>query len=574
MRNAEVAALFDEIADLLEIEGGNPFRVRAYRNAARTLSGLGRNVSDMVEQGADLDALPGIGPDLAAKITALVKSGSHPLLDQLRKKVPPGLAALLRLPGLGPKRVRQLHERLGVASVEDLHRAAQQGRISQVPGFGKLSEQHLLEATASHLGMPGRFKRLDALALAGELLAFLRAIPQVDRVLAAGSLRRGKDSVGDLDLLVTGAPGNEAMPRFTARGDVQEILQQGPTRASVHLKNGMQVDLRMVAPECFGAAAVYFTGSKAHNIALRRLAQERGLKLNEYGVFRGKERVAGDSEESVYQALGLAQIEPELREDRGELEAARQGSLPHLVQLSDLRGDLHVHTKESDGHDTLEAMVAAAQRRGLSYLAITEHSRRLAVARGLDPVRLGKQIDRIDRLNATLTGFTVLKGIEVDILEDGSLDLPDSILSRLDLVVAAVHQRFDLSRSRQTDRLMRAMANRYFTVLAHPSGRLIGERPPMDVDLLKIVRGAKQRGCFLELNSQPSRLDLDDAACQMSKAEGVAVCISSDAHSTFEFDFLEGGVIQARRGWLEPGDVLNTRSLETLRPLLKRTMGE
>jgi DNA polymerase (family 10) len=327
-----------------------------------------------------------------------------------------------------------------------------------------------------------------------------------------------------------------------------------------------------VPPESFGAAAVYFTGSKAHNIALRRLAQEAGLKINEYGVYRGPARLAGDTEESVYRSVGLATIPPELREDRGELEAARQDRLPQLVSLTDLRGDLHAHTKESDGHDTLEAMAEAARGRGLHYLAITDHSRRLAVAHGLDPVRLAKQIDRIDRLNATWPDFTLLKGVEVDILEDGTLDLPDSILSRLDLVVGAVHHRLDLSRAKQTQRLLRAMDHRHFSVLAHPTGRLIGEREAMDIDLLRVVRHAKQRGCFVELNAHPARLDLDDTACQMAKAEGVKVSIASDAHSALQLDNLRFGVLQARRGWLEAADVVNTRELDALRSLLRSTM--
>jgi len=573
VRNAEVAAAFGDIADLLEIQGENPFRVRAYRNASHMLGELGHSVQSMVEQGADLDALPGIGPDLAGKIAEVVHTGTCPLLERLRKELPPAISELLKLPGIGPKRARLLHERLGVRTMEDLHRAAQQGRVHDVAGFGELTEQRILEATTAHLHEPHRFRLIDAQPVADDLLAFLKTVPGVQQTLAAGSLRRGRDTVGDLDLLVTIAPDSRVIERFIAQAEVREVLSHGTTRASVVLKNHMQVDLRAVPPESFGAAAVYFTGSKAHNIALRRLAQEAGLKINEYGVFRGTQHIAGDTEESVYRTVGLPVIPPELREDRGELEAARQGRLPQLVQLADLHGDLHAHTKESDGHDTLEAMVEAARKRGLHYLAITEHSQRLTVARGLDAVRLAKQIDRIDRLNATLEGFTVLKSVEVDILEDGTLDLPDSILSRLDLVVGAIHHRFDLARAKQTERLLRAMDNRHFSVLAHPTGRLIDERPASDIDLLRVIRRAKQRGCFLELNAHPARLDLNDTACQMARSEGVLVSIASDAHSGLELDNLRHGITQARRGWLEAGDVLNTRTLAELRPLLKRTMG-
>jgi len=327
-----------------------------------------------------------------------------------------------------------------------------------------------------------------------------------------------------------------------------------------------------VAQESYGAALHYFTGSKAHNIAIRRSAQQLGLKINEYGVFRGAKRIAGDSEEAVYRAVGLPYIPPELREDRGEIEAARAGRLPKLVELADLRGDLHAHSKASDGHDSLHDMALAAKEMGLEYLAITEHSRRLTVAHGLDPLQLAKQCDEIDRLNAELDGITLLKGIEVDILEDGSLDLPDGVLERLDLVVGAVHSRFDLSRAKQTERILRAMDHPHFTLLAHPSGRLIEKREPYDVDMLRIIRHARQRGCFLELNAHPERLDLLDSHCQSAREEGVLVSIDSDAHSIFDFANLKFGVGQARRGWLEKKDVLNTRPLAALRKLLRKTM--
>jgi DNA polymerase (family 10) len=572
VHNADIAAIFSEIADRLEIEDANPFRVRAYRNAARMVGELGRSVRSMIEQGADVDALPGIGPDLAARMREIVATGRCGLLERLRKELPPTITELLSLPGIGPKRVRALHHELDVRTIEQLHQAAQQGRIQAVHGFGPKTQEQILRATAAHLHHPQRFKRVVGVAVAESLLAFLRSVPGVEQAEAAGSLRRGRDTVGDLDLLVTVQPGSPVMDRIVAYEDVRQVLAHGETKASVVLNNGLQVDLRAVPAESFGAAWVYFTGSNAHNIALRRLAQERGLKINEYGVYRGRERVAGETEVSVYRTVGLPFIEPALREDRGELEAARQGRLPNLLERADLLGDLHVHTKDSDGHDTIEAMAAAAREQGLTYLAITDHSRRLAMAHGLDPIRLAKQIDRVDRINERLRGFTLLKSIEVDILEDGTLDLPDSILQRLDLVVGAVHQRFDLPRAKQTERLLRAIDQRHFSILAHPSGRLIGEREPCEFDLLRVLRHARQRGCFVELNAHPARLDLDDTACQMAKAEGVLVSLNSDAHSMLDFDDLQHGVGQARRGWLERADVLNTRPLEALRPLLARTM--
>ena len=571
--NADVAAVFNEIADLLEVQGANVFRVRAYRNAARMLSELGRSVRTMLDQGEDPDKLPGIGPDLAGKIREVVATGTCAQLERLRKELPPAITELLRIPGLGPKRVRALHEELGIETMEDLHRAAVEGQVRAVHGFGPKTEQSILQATAARLQEGRRFKLSMATQVAQALLAELAAVPGVQQAVAAGSLRRQRDTVGDLDLLVTARRGSPVMERFTASPDVGQVLSRGVTRASVVLNNGLQVDLRAVAPASFGSAWLYFTGSKAHNIALRKLAQDAGLKLNEYGVYRGDARIAGDTEASVYQVLGLAFIAPELREDRGEIDAARARRLPALVQLPDLRGDLHAHTRDSDGRDSLEAMAEAARARGLQYLAITDHVQRIAVVHGLDADRLARQIDHIDEVNASLSGIVLLKGVEVEILEDGALSLPDALLQRLDLVVGAVHQHFDLSRDRQTERLLRAMDHPCFSILAHPTGRLIDERPAYDIDLPRVLRQARPRGCFLELNAHPARLDLTDLACRMARDEGVLVSIASDAHSTLELDNLGFGVGQARRGWLESNDVLNTRTLQALRPLLDHTMG-
>jgi DNA polymerase (family 10) len=387
-------------------------------------------------------------------------------------------------------------------------------------------------------------------------------------VIVAGSFRRMKETVGDLDILVAGTDPQAAMERFAGYPEVEEMLARGGTRSSARLASGMQVDVRVVPRESFGAALHYFTGSKAHNIAVRRLAQERGLKLNEYGVFRGARRVAGESEESVFAAVDLPFIPPELREDQGEIEAARRGELPRLVELADLKGDLHAHTRATDGRNSLREMADAAREHGLEYLAITEHSRRVTVARGLDPVRLAKQVDEIERLNRELRGIALLKGIEVDILDDGALDLPDSALARLDLVVAAVHSRFNLSRAQQTARILAALDNPHVSILAHPSGRLIGEREPYDVDMLAILRKARARGVFIELNAHPERLDLNDVHCRMARDEGVLIAVNSDAHSAHDFDNLAFGVGQARRGWLEKSQVLNTRPLAEIKSML------
>jgi DNA polymerase (family 10) len=568
VHNADIAAIFEEIADLLEIRGDNPFRIRAYRNAARSVGEFGREFKTLIEAGAEPPKLPGIGADLSAKIHEIVITGHCAALDKLRKEMPPAITELLKIPGLGPKRVQALNRELGVATVAQLKQAARAGHIRELAGFGAKTEQRILEALAAHAEQARRVKLAVATQYAEALIEYLKRVRGVQQVVVAGSYRRMQETVGDLDILVTAQPGSAVMERFVAYDEVRDVPAQGETRGSVVLKSGLQVDLRLVPAECYGAALHYFTGSKAHNIAIRRLAQARGLKLNEYGVFRGERRVAGETEESVFAAVGLPLIAPELREDRGEIEAARAGRLPQLVTLADLRGDLHMHTRASDGRNTIQEMALAAGEQGLSYIAITEHSRRLAVTRGLDPQRLARQIDEIERLNAGLTGITVLKGIEVDILDDGTLDLPDSVLQRLDVVIAAVHGRFDLSRRRQTERILRALDNRHVNLLAHPTGRLLGAREPYDVDMLRILRKAKSRRICVELNSQPERLDLDDTLCQMARDEGVLVSINSDAHSTFDFANLRYGIGQARRGWLERDNVLNTRSLAALRTLL------
>jgi DNA polymerase (family 10) len=572
VHNADIAAVFDEIADLLEIEGANRFRIRAYRNAAHTLRDLPQEVAEMLDKGEDLTELPGIGEDLAAKIKEIVETGTAAALEEHRKAVPATLTELLRIPGIGPKRVKALYHDLGIRTLEQLQKAAQEGRVKGLQGFGEKTERHILDQLKARVSEERRFKLAVATQYAEALIAYLKDSPGVKQVVAAGSYRRAKDTIGDLDLLVTASSGSPVMDRFVAYPEVEEVLAHGPTKASVRLACKLQVDVRVVPKESYGAALQYFTGSKAHNVTLRQLAQQLGLKINEYGVFKGDQSVAGATEESVYGSVGLPWIPPELRENRGEFEAARARRLPMLVEIADLKGDLHAHTKATDGRNTIQEMGAAARARGLEYLAITDHSKRLTMAKGLDPKRLFDQLEEIDRLNASSIGITLLKGIEVDILEDGSLDLPDEDLSRLDLVVGAVHSHFGLSRQKQTERILRAMDRPYFTILAHPSGRLIDERAPYDVDMSRLIRHARARGCFLEVNAHPVRLDLADVDCQMAKEEGVIVSINSDAHSVLDFGNLRYGVGQARRGWLEKKDVLNARSLHALRPLLTRTM--
>ena len=572
VHNADVAAAFEEMADLLEIEGANPFRVRAYRFAARTLRDLPAEVGEMVAKGEDLTSLPGIGDDLAGKIKEILATGTAAALEAQRKRVPATLTELLRIPGLGPKRVKTLAHELRVRSLSELQTAAQAGRVRTLAGFGEKTEQHILDALARRLAEAPRVQRAVAIPSAEALVAYLEQSSGVSRVIAAGSYRRGLETIGDLDILVTAPAGRTVMDRFVAYQEVRDVLAHGATKSSVRLQSGLQVDLRVVPQDSYGAALLYFTGSKAHNVVLRQLAQQRGLKLNEYGVFRGDKPIAGDTEESVYASLGLPWIPPELREGRGEIDAAKAGRLPHLVELQDLKGDLHAHTRATDGRNSLQEMAEAARLRGLRYFAITDHSRRLTMAKGLDSARLLQQTEAIDRLNATLSGITILKGIEVDILEDGNLDLPDEVLGRLDLVVGAVHSRFNLSNRRQTERIMKAMDHPHFSILAHPSGRLIGRREPYEVDMLRIIRKARERRCFLEINAHPERLDLTDIHCRMAKEEGVLLAVNTDAHSMLDLENARFGIGQARRGWLEKTDVLNTRPYAELRKLLKPTM--
>lgn len=572
LHNEDIAAVFDEIADLLEVLGSNPFRIRAYRNAARTIRDSGREIARLSADGGDLTAIPGIGADLAAKIVEMVESGKVGLLEELRARLPRGILDLLKIPGLGPKRVKILHEKLKIDDLAQLKEACEGHRVRDLPGFGAKSEEKIIQAIAAHADSSRRFLRATAMSYVNALLEYLQGVKGVKRVSAAGSYRRGRETVGDLDILVVSAARSAVMERFVAYDEVAEVLSRGTTRSSVILRSGLQVDLRVVSERSYGAALHYFTGSKAHNIAVRRLGQKKGLKINEYGIFRGGKYVGGRREEEVFGAVGLPFIPPELREDRGEIEAAGEGRLPVLVEPGDMRGDLHMHTSASDGHTGIPEMAAAARRLGYRYIAITEHSKRLTIAHGLDEDRLRKQIEEIDRVNEKLSGITILKGIEVDILEDGSLDLSDEVLGLLDLVIGAVHSHFGLSREKQTARIMKAMDRPHFSILAHPTGRLLTERGGYDVDMARIIHHAAERGCFMELNAHPRRLDLDDVHCQLAKSEGVLVAVNTDSHRPEDLKFMEYGVGQARRGWLEKSDILNTRGLRELRSLLARTM--
>jgi DNA polymerase (family 10) len=581
VHNSEIAAIFYQLADLLEIEGANEFRVRAYRNAARTIEDLPRSLRDRLDDAKTeppyeaLTDLPGIGEAIAKKIAEIVETGSLTALEKVKQRTPGELTRLLKIAGLGPKRVQTLYKELGITNLRELEDAAKQGRIRELHGFGEKIEAKVLDAL-EHRSEEEERTRLDvAQEIAEPFVAYLRENEDVQRVDMAGSYRRRKETVGDLDILATlkaGASGSgeDVIGRFVDYEDVEEVVSKGDTRSTVVLRSGMQVDLRVVPQESYGAALLYFTGSKAHNIVIRDLALEQGLKVNEYGVFKDKDQVAGESEEEIYELFDMSYIAPELREDRGEIEAARKGTLPTLVTLEDIQGDLQTHTTASDGRSTLKEMVHAAQARGYAYLAITDHSPHIGVTQGLDAEALAKRIDEIDQLNDELEDLRLLKSIEVDILEDGTLDLPDDILAKLDLRVCAIHSHFDLSRDKQTERIIRAMDNPNFNIMAHPTGRRIGGREAYEMDLERVMQAALERGCFLEINAQPERLDLNDIYARRAKEMGLKLAISTDAHHVGGLAYMRFGVAQARRGWLEAEDVLNTRSWENLRVLLKR----
>lgn len=570
IHNSEIAEMFARLADLLELEDANPFRVRAYRNASRTVGSHSRSMADMIKQGEDLSRLPGIGQDLAGKIETLVQTGRLPQLEKVETRTPAELRELMKVEGLGPKRVRRLYKELGVRSIEDLKRTARKGRIRQLEGFGVKTEATILRHAERFSEREQRVKLSVAEDIAVPLLDYLEKCAGVKQITIAGSYRRRKETVGDLDILVSARKDSPVVDRFTEYDEVVEVISKGKKRSTVRLRSGLQVDLRVVPAVSFGSALHYFTGSKAHNIALRKIGIRKGYKVNEYGIFRDDKRVAGRTEQEVYTRMGLPYIEPELREDRGELQAASKDALPDLVRLEDIRGDLHAHTKATDGRNTLRQMADAAAGKGYEYLAITDHSQHVTVAGGLDPRRLLEHIKAIDKLNDRLEGIRLLKSIEVDILDDGSLDLPDKVLKQLDLCVCSIHYKFDLPRRRQTERILRAMDNPNFNILGHPSGRLINERDGYDIDLERVLQGAKERGCFLELNANPDRLDLTDDGCLLAREVGVKVAISTDAHAAGGLDFMRFGIGQARRGWLEADDVINTRSLDALAKLLRR----
>ena len=583
MENVEIAKILSKYADLLEIQGEGLFRVLAYRKAARTIESLSQPVAHLFREGKDLAELPGIGKSMAEHIEEIVNTGTLKTLNKLRNKFPATLDELLEIEGLGPKRTKQLYEKLGVSSIKQLGQALDSGKVETLFGFGKKSVEKIRQAIHSFEKRPKRFKLVDADQLIRPLLEHLRKAPEIEQLDVAGSYRRRMETVGDIDILACSEKAEPVMKRFQSYSEIDRVIAAGTTRGSAILRSGLQVDLRIVPRHCYGAALVYFTGSKAHNVAVRKLAVERGLRISEYGVFRvpkgekaedlGKEegiRIGGGKEEDVFRAVAMDSVPPELREDRGEVEAAQKHALPDLIVLDDIRGDLQMHSKWTDGNGTIQEMVRACKERGYQYCAITDHSKAVRVTGGLSASDFKRQRKDIEQVRERVGGITLLAGCEVDILADGSLDLPDHLLEQLDIVVAAVHSKMDMPETEMTRRVLKALAHPFVDILAHPTGRLINHREPFAVDLEEVFYAAKENDVAVELNAQPDRLDLNDVHSHRAKEMGVKIVINTDAHSVEQLRFMSYGIDQARRGWLEKRHVLNTMALLDLKRWLKQ----
>ncbi len=570
MRNLEIAKVFSDISDLLEIQEENPFRIRAYRRAAQNLESLAEDVASVAARG-DLMEIPGIGKDLSAKIQEYLEKGTVRLLEDLKKEIPEGLIQLMNIQGVGPKKAKLFFDELDIIDLEGLERAAMEGKLRVLPGMGTKSEAKILKGISLFREGGARMYLWNATTLADKVIQTLKGLGGLARIEAAGSFRRRKETVGDLDFLAISESPDAIMEAFVELEEVREVLGHGKTKTSVVNTQGFQMDLRVVAPESYGAALAYFTGSKAHNVRLREMAVRKGMRINEYGYFRelGDKRLGGELEEDLYALLGIDVVPPELREDRGEVEAAIEGSLPELVEYGDVRGDLHVHSHYSDGAHPISELAEVAQARGYQYLAITDHSPSLGIAHGVSPENLNKKRQEIEAWNRTGKGLRLLSGTEVDIRADGTLDYPDEILGSLDLVIASIHSGFSRSREEQTERVVRAMQNPHVHIIGHPTGRLIGQREGVDLDMEVVVKEAGRTGTALEINAQPQRMELTDVLCRMVRETGGRVAITTDAHVLQSLDYMALGVSIARRGWLGKEHVINTLDGEGLIHYLK-----
>jgi len=572
-KNEEVALFLENIAKLLSLKGENPYRIRAYKEAARTLRAMTEDVAELHRSGR-LEEIHGVGESIASKIGEYLETGRSTYYEELKSQVPLAAAELLEVPGIGPARAKLLHERLGIASVTELERAAREHRLRALPGFGERLEQKIATEAARVAERTRRLLLGVALPAAEEVVRLLRPLPAVREIHPAGSLRRMKETIGDIDILVSADRPLDVMDAFTALPIVEEVLAKGPTKSSILTKGNLQLDIRVIKPEEYGSALQYFTGSKDHNIALRTLAMQRGWKLSEYGLFdqQGR-RIAGRTEEEIYHALGMDWVPPELRENRSEIDAAMHHRLPHLVEPRDVKGDLHIHTNWSDGHDPPERMVEEALARGYQYVAFTDHSRQLGVAGGLSTEMVRQQRRLVDRLNERYAPFRILHGTEVNILPEGDLDYPEEVLAELDIVTASVHSGFGQSRERMTARIVRALRNPHVDILNHPTGRLLRRRSEYEVDMEAVIRAAVENGVALEINGQPERLDMDDVWSRRAKEAGARVVCDSDAHSARQMEYMRYAVATARRGWIEPKDLLNALPLDELLAHLSRRAG-
>jgi len=571
--NNEIAKIFNETADILEIQGAIIFRVRAYRNAARVIDNLTEKLSNIVARNPDeLNSIKSIGKTLHDKIIEFCQTGKIKEFEELKNSLPQGLLDMLKIQSFGPKRVKLVYEKLGIDSVDKLEKAASEGEIRALPGMGEKSETKILKSIRDFRTLQtDRKPWAEAEQILNDYLNYLKKIDGIDKIQPAGSFRRCRETVGDLDILITCSGDTEKIiSHFAEYPEVLEILARGETKSSVVLKDKIQVDLRVVKPESFGAAMQYFTGSKEHNVALRSLAKEKNMKLSEYGLFINDKSIAGENEVNVYKALGLDWIPPEIRENHGEIEMAKSHSLPKLISLENIKGDLHCHSTYSDGSATIPEMAAAAKKLGYEYLAITDHSKSLTIAHGLDEKRLLEEITKIDIFREQNPDFFVLKGIEVDILADGSLDLDDEILSKLDFPIAAIHSRFGMGSAEMTERIIRAIKNPFIRCVAHPTGRLIGERVPYEIDITKIITAAKENNTAIEINASPHRLDMNENFTSKAREAGVPICINTDSHSPENFLTMRYGINVARRAWCTTENIVNSWSLEKLRSWLKR----
>ncbi len=569
MENRQIADILSEVADILDIQGENPFRIRSYRSAARTIDDMSENLAAMVREGRELEKIPGIGKSIAEKIKEIVSTGKLNFLDELMSKMPEGLVEMLRIEGLGPKKVKLFYDKLKIDTVDKLEAAARRGELSELFRMGDKSEEKLLEAIERFRAGMGRFKLSVGLEYSESIINYLKKAKGVKAIEAAGSLRRRKETVGDLDILVICGRDSDIMDRFVKYDDIEEVIAKGKTKSSARLSCGLQVDVRVLDSASFGSALQYFTGSKDHNIALRKRAVEKKLKISEYGVFKNKRKIAGRTEKDVYKAVGLPLIPPELRENHGEIAAAADGKLPKLLELKDIKGDLQMHTNATDGRDSILDMARKAKGLGYEYIAITEHSKAVKVAGGLDEKQLAKHLKRIDKAQERIEGIRILKGVEVDILPDGSLDLEDWVLKECDVVIAAVHYRFGMPEEEMTQRIIKGISNKNVDIFGHPTGRLIIERPGYAVNIKELIKAAKDYGVVLEINAHPDRLDLKDIHARLAKDNGVKLVISTDAHSAKQLELMRYGVFTARRAWLEAKDAINTYPLTKLLKALR-----